>query len=343
MIYLFQVLLLVLSVSFGIAKPGFYPKNHSEIPSNISQKAEAVFYIIPLCEGSCFNVPASEYSACAEGTRKGNIFRQLVCKELRECDRQNLKECPVPYLTSGTAFLAEAPDTLYTAFHVFEKFYVKAIGEGSVLETPINFLLYNDEDTLVLDTRTLAEKTYASVCAPPMKYLENYIHSKGLSDLAPLPPSLEPLDFMQIKLATELPYLPLNVLSEPLVSGTDLYIAGYPMPSEDREKKYGVPDSDGVHFSFTKGKAINSVQALEIKNAKSLIAKNQFIVSDADGLPGMSGGPILNGAGEVVGVFTTIPTAEENAPLAEYRSMKTWGPSIYWMKHLIEVAPIIKK
>lgn len=94
------------------------------------------------------------------------------------------------------------------------------------------------------------------------------------------------------------------------VSGTSVFISGFPAVTQDREKLASVPNADGGR-RVTIGKVLSMADSLkrqqrdpkDVPQAILDFLERTQLMTDADANIGLSGAPMLNAAGEVVGIF----------------------------------------
>lgn len=94
--------------------------------------------------------------------------------------------------------------------------------------------------------------------------------------------------------------------------GEPSFTVGFPSVTTDRVKKASAPDSDGgLRVAIGKTLSLNETYSRQGQDFSLLSSKlrNFFeaahVVTDADGICGLSGGPMLNSMGEVVGIYTS--------------------------------------
>ena len=159
-----------------------------------------------------------------------------------------------------------------------------AAGTGSGFLVGQDGLVYTNRHVVVPDDPTLEDTTiYVGVPSAADPDELDYF----LADVLYAPPADDPLDFAVLKVAArpsygEFPALPLSF--EKLKLGSDVAVIGYPYISED------LPI-----LAFNKG---------SISSTRVPIHGQIYYQTDAAVNPGNSGGPLLNQAGQVVGIVT---------------------------------------
>jgi len=126
-------------------------------------------------------------------------------------------------------------------------------------------------------------------------------------------------DAVKLKLSSSLPF-ELQKGSSSNV-GDDVFVLGFPKPTENRQVEYGVPDSDGQSQYITFGKSVSGQSLQAEYNLDPLVIR--FVINesydyalDSDCEQGMSGGAMLNTHGEFVGLFRGIYAPKEIGPIA---------------------------
>lgn len=110
-----------------------------------------------------------------------------------------------------------------------------------------------------------------------------------------------------------------------LAEGQATYAGGFPHQTTDRVT-IEVGDSDGQQFYWTQGYHLSAQQfnaklesrGLEANHYNLIVHDIYGVILSNDGAEGMSGGPILNDAGEVIGIFKGLlpDPAKYPVPLA---------------------------
>ena len=124
---------------------------------------------------------------------------------------------------------------------------------------------------------------------------------------------------------------------KPAKDGT-VYGIGFPSQSTSRVQ-FNAPDADGNSQYLSKGKALDVQQVSErsgqeINAATREVYEKSVLLTDVDAMPGSSGGPYLNAAGEVVGLFTMNVTEDENAVTPQ--TLVTIGPTSARMAEVLD-------
>lgn len=121
-------------------------------------------------------------------------------------------------------------------------------------------------------------------------------------------------DYLQINLERDIGQ-PLEVAQMPAASD-QAFAIGFPICTEC-EDVAPLPndsrplDSNGIEMYWTAGKFVFPEDAFDYLNIRADARREllPMVFADADGVPGMSGGPILNSSGQVVAIVTGVKSS----------------------------------
>lgn len=298
------ILLFVYSAAAAHMNWGFYPQNSSEIPSAVHAVQSKIFhitmpYFITLTE--------KEYDVILAAEKMPEPTKTAV----QECKKEKREKCVAPLaLIAGTAFLDKSPDHIWTNCHIVrswmeyagqkEIFHKSAEVRGFFANQSIPLKLKSASGEIIYsDSEPSSLKSFAT--QPHFPYVESGCNAQD--------------DLVKIKLSRRLSDTGL-VWRKGKYEGL-IYMGGFPRPTDSR-KLMGKMDSDGKEFFWTSGDAMgkngeNAQAYLQQKKNLEIALAGPFLnINFADGVEGMSGSPVLNSEGEVLGIYKGfLPLSDE--------------------------------
>ena len=325
-----------------LAEPGFYFPEDSSIPAGIAQQKASVFRLI-LLKDEIWTVTADQYESLARQIREGHgssFLTDFVVSHIEGCQMRAEAQCDLPPVKGhGTAFLAVDNQSLWSVRHNFHGELANVWGPManseaierylSGLRAPLKFLLTDDQGNVVYDTR---EKGSGA-------HLEFYGEPALRGDK---PENYRPYDVVRVHLDRPIlaPVLKFQTETAPRFA-EKIYILGYPAMSQNRQSRYGVPDSDGQSFRVSYGQIVSlSLDSEDLPPLDGIVdlpfLQKALVFFTADAIWGNSGSPILNERGEVVSIFAAHQSLGEakGHPELEYSPQGGQGISIPWMLEL---------
>ncbi len=296
------VVLLLKSVAYTQTIPegmGFYSEDSGLLPSLVKQAAKSVFRLaVPagkqVTVAQLFNgkstADAITFVSGLDQSKISKTDKLIYLYQLNMCAKNPTQTCTLfEGVEQGTGFVVDDGTKMFTAYHV-----IKAV--AAIQPLPIFIIGSNEELVYSPDTIALTVESIGKTGTPTE--LNPNVQSK-VQDIATLKAS--------VKIAK-----PLNPAIETAQAGSKVYLAGFPMPTNDR-KKFGALDSDGISKYFSVGHILSSEEVKHIAQKNfggapvNLLNEllNNLVISSADGAPGLSGAPTLNEAGKYLGIFTS--------------------------------------
>jgi hypothetical protein len=310
------------------AQIGFYNPNDPTLSENVAKASESVFeirtaFVSDLETGS--DVLELDISTPAKKTAVLKKIDQLVIPYdkkdkqifklfIEKCEKEkDLKECNIPTsLNSGTGFITGNGKTFWTNPHVLEKtLNTKAeIEESTIADillkgTKLPIFIFNSKGELIYNGLEYDALTFK---ATPQETLMSKIKKNFYA---------EDSDYIAINLPKELG-TPLKVAQDNPMPGEKISILGYPyctgcnapegmdqLEFTDRGQDL---NAENCTQKVTTGSVLTSDEWGDLAEVNKIIVnmldKKTFIGNTADSQHGMSGGPILNSAGEVIGIHS---------------------------------------
>ena len=291
---------------------GFYPENSSIVPQSVLSARAKIFQIQMPYYYKIKNEDFQAYLDLPNLTEKSR-------DHLNDCARQNEVTCTVEMFTiNGTAFLDSDPSAIWTNCHIVSNWMGHQITPAvfsktselfsAVRATRLPLTLIDYEGNIAVDGR--AEDEFAFVDAFSRMRAETQWSNRcnGMDDM------------VKIKLNRNLSETGLERTRQKPLNGELVYIGGIPKPSQ-REVEGVDMSSDGVNFYWAYGEFFDK----ESEDFQQYFPQMSFAFSGykqaffADGAQGMSGSPVLNASGQVVGIYQAyVPSDaedEESLPL----------------------------
>lgn len=297
------ILFFVYSVSFAQMNLGFYPKNSALVPEPVHAARSKIFKITMPYH---ITLQAKEYDAILAAP----TISPATKDQTQYCKDMNKQSCVVPFSKiSGTAFLGKTPNTLWTNCHIVRS-WMEFAGQEQVFtksdqaraffilqKMPMELHNSDGEAVWTIQDRAVLRSFSAQVNFP------NIDSSCNAQD-----------DMVKIQLSRDLQK---EGLMWGKTASAQVYMGGYPRPTETREP-LGKADSDGKSFYWTLGPSLFKDSA-EGKSFLALIPNINLAIAGpfldlflADGVEGMSGSPVLDEAGAVVGIYKGfVPVSKE--------------------------------
>jgi hypothetical protein len=291
-----------LVVGVVCADPGFWSVESIDIPSGVRSAGESIYQIIVLETAPRGKLGRADAEPALSEQRKrrveddhkppteapsGNIG---LLYQLRSCLEQDQAQCDVhEVLAVGTAFLSR-PDP--NRIHVCTSYrnVAAAVQGGSEdeasaeqkpgerhVEIPIQLLLIDRHQRIVFDTRMESMSGVITGYAPRI-------------DLA--------LVQLSSTIGRPIPFYPPADASDDDLQ--DYYIAGFPIvqrPATKREDYYAYSLS---RYELT----VTIGEIFQDPRHRRTGKEPEYIECDADSAPGMSGAPVLDGNGQVIGMLS---------------------------------------
>ncbi len=292
---------------------GFYLPTSTMIPTNIKQASRSIFrVIVPNFEGQSlaqFEVPSAAYTAFKNRFYSyKNIeitAKKTIAAQIQFCDQKIISPCQIFLNTSSaTGFMMNG--VFWTNAHVVEPYFNEF--ELQKNKTSLLIFIFNQNDELVFNPLVDRISIYKLPNLNERAQQRNSFYS-------------EETDFIGFKLAKNLAPS-LRAASEENLQqdlNQNLYITGFaactschessdPSDSNDSLDRSPFPNSTGRGMQVTFGPSLNlSSAALKLGvplPSLARLAGQGVMFIHADSRQGMSGSPILNINGEVVGIFS---------------------------------------
>lgn len=316
-------MLLLAFLSFSaFADLGFYSPTDSKLPKATQDAADSVFEIRTGFIQDLENYSDVKVVDISTAAKKALILQkieqmpdqrdQIVYRSfVAFCEKKsNTQECPLPEsIANGSGFISGNGSKLWTNAHVVEKMvqtravtHEKSISD--VLASKANFPIFVFDKTGKNVFNGL-EQEISFADLPATTQLSKT--SKSFYDVDN--------DYISITLPLSLGK-PLEISPDAEKEGDQIYVMGYPYctdcedPSGSNdlsfENRYPYDNAEDCLQKVTIGEILSEEEFGNLAQVNSqlinLLDKDKFIASTADSQFGMSGGPILNSEGKVVGI-----------------------------------------
>jgi hypothetical protein len=323
------------------AKSGLYPIDHAQVPAAFKTTADAIFEIVIYSKEPQLAIEEFEYDVFLKRQEHLPTLLKLLQARVDNCKSAKLKVCLIYTQASGTTFLATDSQTLWTARHVLETFFKAE--DNHYFETPLLFQLYDAGGNLIFDTMNEDESAKVSAIGDS-KVFHHSLNAPPETD----DPSEDFSDFARIRLSRELSQKPLNIRPRNPRLHEKVFVLGYPVATQGRTENFNSPDSDGVGLRVSIGRVIKATRGLvEMDEESSKRARKKanrayraaMIAGDFDGVPGQSGGPVVDVDGNVLGIFTIHSSVGEQQPDQAYSRGGGAGVHFDWIYQYLKEFP----
>lgn len=302
---------------------GFFEINSENIPAPVRTAAQSVVLIITpegklTTVGEVFgpllgNVSFQEIVKRVESKAVSQDFvageKDLYLYELRQCakspDPMTCKMYEGDKISAG--YIIGDGSRVRTAFHAVEDLVGDAIESGNVMAGKIQVWIYDSSGKPLWSPE--------SGLVPAFFSTANLAALQKRADGTIIPPNE---DLAEIQLDRRIgPAVPhASVLPNP---GETIYQIGFPQRSADRVY-FNAPDAPGAQLRIAYGRVLTIEETaaklgiqMPYLSYESKRILNMTVVTDADGGPGLSGGPAVNAKGEVIGTYTAGNPADGHA------------------------------
>lgn len=229
-----------------------------------------------------------------KGKRMGTLV-YLRAMQLASCVQQKIETCPILENVAGTAFAVDDRSTMVTARHVMSAWALEAVkaNPGLKFEDVVQpFLLYDGQQALIYNSVQAKQR-------PKLKFWNAH----------PVPPAFVDFDnSMSNQLYTQSDYLEFG-FDKP-VFAANLKRSGIQIETAQSSLyAIGFPDLEGF-------RAVNDKEELKtekLRNNSLTVSGGRFqgryhavFSTNAYSFNGMSGGPVLDAGGDVLGVYTSV-------------------------------------
>ncbi len=286
---------------------GLWPVNSPHLPPAVQRAAGSTFRIMA-AEGdrvpyakifgqislqqALSRLQAMPLSADFDaGTKEIYRFQLLECVRLKQADCRLFDG-----ISYGTAFVTGDGLDVRTALHIVEAPTKEIYASRMVNRIPM--VLIDGTGRIVAGPQELN----ARIVAIPPNALNIDPYGKDLGKFSH--------DQVVIRIDKKIaPPIPLASARPPV--GQEIFIAGIPKATDDRSV-YFAPDSDGISVRVSRGTILSAEQMNQrYRLTGSTLTPEQLaafthdgILNTADGTPRLSGAPMLNARGEVLGIYT---------------------------------------
>lgn len=284
---------------------GFYAPDAAEVPAAVKANHSKIFKItVPYY----ISLKGSEYQALLDGPN----IPQNTKQEIKNCIAEKAPTCIVPFThTEGTAFLGKTPDTLWTNCHIVREWMTYASRKTSFTKSSQVREFFANEALPMELKDTQGNSVWTSTDTAVIKAV-----SVALSLLEPSATCNMQDDMVKIQLSRPLAETGL-VWAKEKDPVTQVFMGGFPRKTTSRGP-LGKTDSDGKQFYWTFGNKIEKTSPegeayFAQKPNLDLSLTGPFSqTSLADGVEGMSGSPVMNAKGEVLGIYNGfVPVSQD--------------------------------
>lgn len=286
------------------AEMGFWRLNEIPKDQSVLEVASRATFRVTVLSGSKISIDLDQFPSIdsavknsfsvASSTPAATLLRK---RALNRCLEKKNKACVIFASTEeGAVFLTDDHSTIWGALHVFRDIIDEKQDE------PIDLVLENKDNQVVFGD---SSGSHAKI---------TLVYAEALPKLSPeKQKEFMAVDFIRLRLSRPLNGIQPLVMKKELSgsTGDTAYSLGFPGYTSDRIN-YQQSDSDGISQYVTFGKTI-SIQEHMIRTKKdptkvppeTLKGVNGImVVVDSDCYSGMSGGPIIDTTGEVIGILT---------------------------------------
>ncbi|MCB0355483.1 MAG: trypsin-like peptidase domain-containing protein [Bdellovibrionales bacterium] len=261
------------------------------IPGNESISLSEIIHKLKIAESyeAATNYLKNIYAIADNEEEKRGVG--FIIAQIQNCQIANspFNDCKifVDYIR-GTAFVTGDGTNLWTAFHNFK---LLLHNSNKLFRAKINlpFFLINVDGNVIYESYLEPVK----IDKLNLKYLDFNDNSRCRKFN---------LDWINLKLARSVGQ-GLTINFNTPKETEKYYLAGFPRKTTDRNS-YSAQDSNGKQFYITTGRPRTKVNHLVCSKEPTQYTKDLFYLT-ADSAKGMSGGPILNSRGEVIGVYNS--------------------------------------
>lgn len=320
------------------AAPGFYPLTSPNIPVQVQQAADSVFeiFVLDAQAKKVINLKTDResFEQKISNAHLNSQIKSILHYQINFCLEHNIIEnCDIYTDTAqGSGFLLQDGKTLWTNFHVVDEFVTslaqlfhrpKWIAKLTLKNQNLPIFVFDNNGNLVFVAAKDADR--ATVSIKPFK--------GAMTIGLPYEEFDESSDFVQIQLSRAIGRpLPVAESGHEAKLGDKIFIIGYPTGTgpyteadsndqqlTDLHARWPFPDAPGGLIRVSSGEVLPiemlltqnqpTAEQIQIWKKQSTLGFDmngpdyyQMIASNADTIFGCSGGPILNGDGQVVGM-----------------------------------------
>ncbi len=321
--FLFLALLLISHLAFAESSShlGFYPLSHLSIPPQVRGAAASVFQVlVPSPEGkslNTFQLPSPKFTELKKRFQNYKNMsitsRKMIAAQIDFCEQQSLKSCNI-YLNAHAATGFSMNGIFWTNAHVVESYF----DQLKDLQGPLLIFIFNQNNELILNP--LMDPVFLQ----KLPAMNERAQQRGTF-------YSEETDFVGFRLPKLIaPSLRAAALNDSIKLSHDLYMPGFPactnchessesQDSNDLLDRSPFPNSSGHGLHLTHGPILSLAAAaslLEIPlDSLTRLAGKGLMFLESDSRQGMSGAPILNSQGQVIGIFSGGKTKYKNGTL----------------------------
>lgn len=308
-----------------LAEPGFWPIDSNKVPLQVRKAAESVYkFYLPLNNQTLidYNEIEATKADLHAGFKAGKISEDLyllVIQELNRCASNENQHpfCVISLLNHGNATLFSIGNQqVATAVHNISSFLTRMLQQSEIKELSESQkyrYLMNVRIPAVIEVSAKEYKSvYLKISKMKKSAFEYILQGEADARIA------TKLSGDGIILTVEGMDMGagLTVAQNSVAEGETLYALGFPGKTNNRLNLLNVPDSAGSDLRATIGLKKDFIKFFnetvltvdghinsDFLSDENKASVSHLIVMDSDLKSGMSGGPLVNSKGQVVGVI----------------------------------------